>query len=162
MDLEMVQESRCYLRHGHRKDCEKVPERFLPRQDVRGRRHDVFPSLHEQRRQLNLSVFQKALDYREKQGKADTIRIAKWCIGRTLRSLNRIDEALTFFKKNVENFPNSSNVYDSLGEAYEKNGQFKQAAQNYEKAYKLAESRGETQLVQTYKANLERVGQKIK
>ena len=82
--------------------------------------------------------------------------------GYTLLQANRIDEALIFFKKNVENFPNSSNVYDSLGEAYEKNGQFKQAAQNYEKAYKLAESRGETQLAQTYKTNFERVGQKIK
>jgi tetratricopeptide (TPR) repeat protein len=41
-----------------------------------------------------LDTFQKALVYREQQGKPEPIRIAKWCIGRALRSLNQIDEAL--------------------------------------------------------------------
>ncbi len=42
-----------------------------------------------------LEIFQKALAWREANGSpANTIRIARWCVARTLRSLNRIDEAL--------------------------------------------------------------------
>jgi tetratricopeptide (TPR) repeat protein len=41
-----------------------------------------------------LELFQKALTWREQQGDPTTIRIARWCVGRTLRSLNRVDEAL--------------------------------------------------------------------
>jgi tetratricopeptide (TPR) repeat protein len=40
-----------------------------------------------------LEVFQKALQWREEQGKVKPIRIAKWCVGRTLRSLGRISQA---------------------------------------------------------------------
>jgi len=41
-----------------------------------------------------LDVFQKALQWREEQGKVKPIRIARWCVGRTLRSLGRIEQAL--------------------------------------------------------------------
>jgi tetratricopeptide (TPR) repeat protein len=41
-----------------------------------------------------LATFQKALQFREEQGKVKPILIARWCVGRTLRSLNRIPEAL--------------------------------------------------------------------
>ncbi len=41
-----------------------------------------------------LAIFEKALRYREEQGEISTIRIAKWCIARTLRSLGRTQEAL--------------------------------------------------------------------
>jgi tetratricopeptide (TPR) repeat protein len=42
-----------------------------------------------------LEIFQKAVIWREANGSpANTIRIARWCVARTLRSLNRIDEAL--------------------------------------------------------------------
>ncbi|MBK7706634.1 MAG: hypothetical protein IPJ30_12870 [Acidobacteria bacterium] len=37
---------------------------------------------------------------------------------------NRFEEAIALFKKNVATYPDSANVYDSLGDAYEKNGQF--------------------------------------
>jgi len=60
--------------------------------------------------------------------------------GYQLLNANKINEAIDIFRKNVENFPNSANVYDSLAEAYEKNGQLKQAQESYEKAYKMAES----------------------
>ncbi|MBL8132184.1 MAG: tetratricopeptide repeat protein [Anaerolineae bacterium] len=41
-----------------------------------------------------LDVFQKALARREQDGDPNPIRIAKWCVGRTLRSMSRVDEAL--------------------------------------------------------------------
>lgn len=83
-------------------------------------------------------------------------------IGYQLLRANRPDEAISAFRKNVENYPNSANVYDSLAEAYEKNGQMKLAAENYEKAYKRAEANNETQLAQSAKANFERISAKLK
>lgn len=49
-----------------------------------------------------------------------------------------IEEALKVFKENIKRYPNSPNVYDSLGEAYETNGQLNLAKKNYKKAYDLA------------------------
>lgn len=41
-----------------------------------------------------LELFVQALEFRLEQGDAGTIRIAKWCVARCLRSLGRIDDAL--------------------------------------------------------------------
>lgn len=71
-------------------------------------------------------------------------------------------EAIDVFKKNAANHPNAANCYDSLAEAYEKNGQLKLARENYEKAYKMAETNGETRLAQTARANFERISAKLK
>lgn len=76
-----------------------------------------------------------------------------------LRS-GRIDEAISAFRRNTENYPDSANTFDSLAEAYEKDGQTKKALENYEKAYKMAEKNGETQLAETSKANFERISKK--
>ena len=83
-------------------------------------------------------------------------------IGYRLLNANQFADAISAFRKNVENYPNSANVYDSLAEAYEKNGQLKLAAENYEKAYKRAAVNNETQLAQTAKANFDRISAKLK
>ncbi len=41
-----------------------------------------------------LALFEKALRWREAQGRLPEIRIAKWCVARALRSLGRLEEAL--------------------------------------------------------------------
>ena len=53
-----------------------------------------------------------------------------------LRS-DKVDEAIEVFKFNVEQFPESFNVYDSLGEAFMKNGDKDLAIQNYKKSLEL-------------------------
>ena len=83
-------------------------------------------------------------------------------IGYQYLGANKFIEAISAFKKNVENYPDSANVYDSLAEAFEKNGQLKQAKENYEKAYKLAELTGDIELAKSAKANYERVADKPK
>lgn len=83
-------------------------------------------------------------------------------IGYQLLRADRTPEAIEVFKKNVESYPNSANVYDSLAEALEKNGQLKSAAEHYEKAYKMAEAKGEAQLAQSARANFERISAKLK
>src|SRR5215510_9933844 len=42
-----------------------------------------------------LDMFQKAEAARRSQGRVSEIRIARWCVARVLRSLNRIEEALS-------------------------------------------------------------------
>jgi tetratricopeptide (TPR) repeat protein len=68
-------------------------------------------------------------------------------------------KAIAAFKKNVERYPGSANVYDSLGEAYENNGEPEKAAKSYKKAVSLGEKNGDANLP-VYKTNLERVSKK--
>jgi Tfp pilus assembly protein PilF len=81
-------------------------------------------------------------------------------IGYQLLNSGRTLEALEVFKKNASNYPKSANVYDSLGEAFEKNGQKEKAADNYRKAVGLAAAAGDTRLESTYRKHLERVEKK--
>ena len=55
---------------------------------------------------------------------------------RLLRAL-KTAEAIEVFELNVKLFPNSANVYDSLGEAYAAAGDKPRAIQNYEKSLEL-------------------------
>lgn len=58
---------------------------------------------------------------------------------RMLQSRNESEKskALAFFIMNTENFPNSFNAFDSLGEAYEVLGDTENAVSNYEKSLEL-------------------------
>lgn len=70
-----------------------------------------------------------------------------------------IEMAIATFQENVNRYPKSANVYDSLGEAYENHGKTEFAAQNYQKAVMLGEKSGNPNLP-VYKTNLERVSKK--
>jgi CubicO group peptidase (beta-lactamase class C family) len=54
-------------------------------------------------------------------------------LGYTLLNAGRNEEAIKFFKLNVETFPDSTNVYDSLAEAYMRSGETELAIQFYRK-----------------------------
>jgi len=58
-------------------------------------------------------------------------------IGYRLLGNNKIREAVKVFKLNVKLYPNSANVYDSLGEAFLKAGEKELAKKNYEKSLEL-------------------------
>jgi predicted alpha/beta superfamily hydrolase len=77
--------------------------------------------------------------------------------GYVLLRSEKIDEAVEAFEENVKLYPDSANVYDSLAEALEKKGSRSKALANYEKAYKMAEQKGEAQLAQAAKANFDRL-----
>lgn len=69
-----------------------------------------------------LDIFKKALAFRETKGEASNLRIAKWCIARTHRSLNNLDEALTIqqsLEKEFKTLPQQDGyVYEELAEIY--------------------------------------------
>jgi uncharacterized membrane protein/outer membrane protein assembly factor BamD (BamD/ComL family) len=58
-------------------------------------------------------------------------------LGYQLIRTKKFKEAIRIFQLNVEAYPQSSNVYDSLGEAYMDNGDKPQAIANYQKAIQL-------------------------
>jgi tetratricopeptide (TPR) repeat protein len=58
-------------------------------------------------------------------------------LGYDLLGDDRFDAAIAVFRRNVERFPESSNVYDSLGEAYLESGQLESALENYERSVEL-------------------------
>ena len=57
--------------------------------------------------------------------------------GYNLLNAKRTDEAIEIFKLNVEYYPNSANVYDSLGDAYQAAGRKEEAIKAYEKALSI-------------------------
>ena len=58
-----------------------------------------------------------------------------------------IKDAIELFKLNTIAFPESGNVYDSLGEAYLKDGQKDLAIKNYEKSLELDPNNGNAKQV---------------
>ena len=58
-------------------------------------------------------------------------------VGYRFLRTGKVKEAIAVFKLNVGRFPKSSNVYDSLGEAYMDDGQNDLAIENYRKSVEL-------------------------
>ena len=56
---------------------------------------------------------------------------------RLMRNANKVKEAVEIFKLNVEAYPNASNTYDSLAEAYLNLNERELAISNYKKAIEL-------------------------
>jgi hypothetical protein len=56
------------------------------------------------------------------------------------------DEAIAVFLSNVRLYPESANVYDSLGEAYENAGQYEEALKAYTTAVENAHKTGDVRL----------------
>ena len=71
------------------------------------------------------------------------------------------EEAIAAFKANVERYPGSANVYDSLAEAYERGGRIDLAEPLYDKARTLGQQNNDPN-TPIYKANYDRAHAKLK
>ncbi|HEX5835740.1 MAG TPA: alpha/beta hydrolase-fold protein, partial [Pyrinomonadaceae bacterium] len=71
------------------------------------------------------------------------------------------EEAIATFKANIERYPSSANVYDSLAEAYEQGGRIDLAEPLYDKARSLGEQNKDPNAA-LFKANYERAHAKLK
>ena len=87
-----------------------------------------------------LIYFQKGYDWRLKAGDERGARIAKWTVGRCLRSLGENDEALKLQKEILveleeKNLPNDGYVFEELAELYLLKDDKKQAKKNFKLAF---------------------------
>ena len=73
----------------------------------------------------------------------------------------KAEEAIAAFKANVERYPMSANVYDSLAEAYERGGRIDLAEPLYDKARVLGQQNNDPNAA-VYKANYDRAHAKLK
>ncbi len=80
------------------------------------------------------------LFYRLKKEESDVFDFSESqlnTLGYILLNENRINDAIKIFDLNIKEFPSSSNVYDSMGEAMLKKGNKKQAIRYYRKSLEL-------------------------
>ena len=82
-------------------------------------------------------------------------------IGYQLMFAGKRDEAIATFKSNVERYPDSANVYDSLAETYEKGGQLDLAKPLYDRAQALGQQNNDPNWA-LYKANFDRASEKLR
>lgn len=64
-------------------------------------------------------------------------------LGYASMAAGRTGEAIEYFRSNAANYPDSANVYDSLGEGLEAAGKPQEALAEYERAVALAEKSGD-------------------
>jgi predicted alpha/beta superfamily hydrolase len=81
-------------------------------------------------------------------------------LGYQVMEQDRKEEAIKIFQLNVEKYPNSANVYDSLGEGYENNEQYELAKKNYTIAIEKGEANSDP-FLNVFKEHLVRVQEKI-
>jgi CubicO group peptidase (beta-lactamase class C family) len=74
---------------------------------------------------------------------------------------DKIKDAIEIFKLNMKEYPDSPNVYDSLGDGYDADNNLLLAAKNYEIAYQKGMKISDRNIT-VYKANLDRVKKKLK
>ncbi len=77
-------------------------------------------------------------------------------LGYELMGRKLMDQSIAAFKRNVELYPESANVYDSLGEALEAAGKYDAATQNFQKAIEMGARNNDAGLEQ-FKQHLVRV-----
>ncbi len=84
-----------------------------------------------------LETFQKALLWQEANGNPGTIRIAKWSIARTLRSLQNYQEASEVQQQLLEDEKEDGFIYEELGECLFALGEVDRAKPYFAKAHEL-------------------------
>lgn len=109
-----------------------------------------------------LEYFQEALQWQQEHGSAREVRIARWCIGRTLRSLQRATEALALQEDLLAEWEKSEEeqdgyVFEEIAECLFVLGRAAESQPYFAKAY--ARLRRDSWLVVQEKERLERLKQ---
>ncbi len=73
---------------------------------------------------------------------------------------DKVEEAVAVFESNVERYPGSANVYDSLGEGLEAAGKLEKARELYERAHKMGQEQEDPNTA-AYLGHLEAVTEKL-
>ena len=75
--------------------------------------------------------------------------------GYLLMNQGKLDSAIAVFRKNTKDYPHSWNTYDSLGEAYAKKGDKKQAIKQYSQALAMVRDPAQKKRIDGILANLQ-------
>lgn len=81
--------------------------------------------------------------------------------GYRLLGIGRLEEAIALFRRNVEQYPASANVHDSLGEGLEQAKRLEEAHASYARAAEQALKTGDP-LLETFRRNRDRVASALK
>ncbi|TVR78263.1 MAG: tetratricopeptide repeat protein [Chitinophagaceae bacterium] len=89
-----------------------------------------------------LEYFEKGLEWRKEQNDASGIIVAKWAVGRTLRSLNRPEEAIKIHQELIKelkekDLPPDGYVHEEMGENLFLLRKEKEAATHFGLAYEI-------------------------
>jgi tetratricopeptide (TPR) repeat protein len=88
-----------------------------------------------------LAAFQQALQWRQIEGDLQKIRIARWCVARVLRTIDRIEEALAIQQALLKELEQAAEqdgyVREELGECLLTLGQQQEARPHFAAAYDL-------------------------
>jgi tetratricopeptide (TPR) repeat protein len=89
-----------------------------------------------------LELFRKNVDWHTKKNSGQELRIAKWCVGRTLRSLNKVNEAMiiqTDLLNEIKskNLPDDGYVNEEIGECLLLRDKNIESKKFFMKAYEL-------------------------
>jgi tetratricopeptide (TPR) repeat protein len=82
-----------------------------------------------------LDQFQKAQAFREEQGQEEQVRIAMWCVARTLRALNRVEQALNILWELVARGQLDGFTEEEIGECMLAQGRAGEARPYFKAAY---------------------------
>ncbi|MCJ7772621.1 MAG: serine hydrolase [Desulfobacterales bacterium] len=102
----------------------KIPVRLVIGKEIVGNGFNAAVEKYEDLKRNDFQLF----DFRENQLNS---------LGYSLINKGMIDEAIAMLKRNVEAYPESANVYDSLAEAFMLSGRNDLAIKNYEKSLRL-------------------------
>ncbi len=88
-----------------------------------------------------LEYFEQALQHRQQEPKPDDVRIARWCVARCLRSLDRLEDALAIQRELEQQIADSENpdgyVYEELAECLHALGRSDEAKPYFRRAHEL-------------------------
>lgn len=109
-----------------------------------------------------LEYFEKALQWQQEHGAGREVRIARWCIGRTLRSLGRVPEALALQEDLLAEWENSGEeqdgyVFEEIAECLLASGRAAESQPYFAQAYGLLSQ--DSWLVAQEKERLQRLKQ---
>ena len=106
-----------------------------------------------------LSIFLRALKWRQEKNQPHETFIAKWCVARALRALNRLDDALkvqlALFEEAVETGQTDGYVHEELGELFLLKKDKMKSTFHFEKAYELLSA--DPHLAQNERPRLDRM-----
>jgi tetratricopeptide (TPR) repeat protein len=82
-------------------------------------------------------------------------------LGYRLMEDKKFDDAIAIFRRNVDLYPGSANVYDSLGEGYENARKYDLASQQFQRAVELGTRNNDPNL-SAYSDHVKRVNAELK